>query len=214
MLRAETGGAGTAPLGSPVEPPATPFAYTAEQLIEHAGAHAPELAMKRKLMEASEKRLSRSRKEVMPDVTLMAKYSSVGGGMEDMYELTASFPLPLFYRDRQAPGINEASWDLAASRSDLEAARVRIAGRILDDLAMVHSAERIGELYRSTLIPNARKGIDAALASFAAGRMEAATALARLKAPFDYELAAWQQRVQREKAIARIRAYTGAMEVP
>ncbi len=38
-------------------------------------------------------------------------------------------------------------------------------------------------------------------------------ALAKLKAPFDYELTAWQQQVLREKAIARIKALTGDLEV-
>jgi outer membrane protein TolC len=197
-----------------VEGPAEPFGYTLEQLQATAEEHSPELVMRSRLIEASEKRLSRSRKDALPDVTLMAKYSSRGGGLEDMYELTASIPLPLYYRSRQGAGISEAAWSLASARSDLEAARVRIAGRIRDDLAMVHASGRIMDLYRTSLIPKARLGIDAALASFASGRLEASTALAKLKAPFDYELTAWQQQVQREKAIARIRAYTGAMEVP
>jgi len=42
--------------------------------------------------------------------------------------------------------------------------------------------------------------------------MEAASALAKLKVPFDYELTSWQQYVEHEKAIARIKVYTGAME--
>ncbi|MCU0576182.1 MAG: TolC family protein [Desulfobacterota bacterium] len=214
MLSAETGSTDLTPQGRPVEPSAMPFPYTAEQLIAQAEEQAPELAMRRRLMEASGKRLSRSRKEALPDVTLMAKYSSRGGGFEDMYELTASVPLPLFYRSRQGAGVTESSWMLSGSRSELEAARARIAGRIRDDLAMVHASERIVDLYRNSLIPTARKGIDAALASFGAGRLEASIALSRLKAPFDYELAAWQQQVQREKAIARIRVYTGAMEAP
>lgn len=214
MLRAETGSLDLAPLGRPLAPPTTPFDHTAEELVMQAEGHAPELAMHRASVLAAEKRFARSRKEVMPDVTFMARYSSRGGGMEDMYELTASVPLPLYYRSRQGAGIEEATRDLVRARSEFEAARVRIAGRIRDDLAMVHAAGRIVETYRVGLIPNARKGIDAALASYAAGRIEASAALARLKAPFDYEIAVLQQQVQREKAIARITFYTGAMEAP
>jgi hypothetical protein len=68
------------------------------------------------------------------------------------------------------------------------------------------------QLYRKALLPKSRQATDAALASFSSGRLEASMALVKLKAPFDYELTAWQQQVQREKAIARIKAMTGDME--
>jgi outer membrane protein TolC len=142
----------------------------------------------------------------------MGKYSSRGGGLEDMAELTFSVPLPLYYKNRQAPGISEASWMNASAQKELEASKFKAASEIRDNLAMIHAADRIMQLYRNALIPKSRQVIDAALASFSSGRMEASMALAKLKAPFDYELTAWQQQVLREKAIARIKALTGDLE--
>jgi len=77
---------------------------------------------------------------------------------------------------------------------------------------MIRASERVMELYKNALILKARQDIDTALAQYASGRIEAASALAKLKAPFDYELTSWQQYVEREKAIARIKVFTGAME--
>ena len=87
--------------------------------------------------------------------------------------------------------------------------RFKIESDIRDNLAMINASERVMELYKNALIPKARQDIDAALAQYASGRMEAASALAKLKAPFDYELTSWQQYVEREKAIARIKVFTG-----
>ena len=212
MIRGETGTTTRTPLGAPVPDAPKTFPFTVEALVERASRNAPELLMRERLIAAAEKKLSRSKREALPDVTLMAKYSSRGGGLEDMYELTASVPLPVFYRSRQGAEVEMSTWNLAGARSELDAARARIAAEIRDNLAMLRSSERIAELYEEVLIPKARQDIDAAIASFSSGRIEASMALAKLKAPFEYELALVRQQVQREKAIARITAYTGDME--
>lgn len=212
MIRQAIGSADAAPLGRPEEPMPTVFTYTQDELVERAWRESPEIRMNEKLMLASAKRLERSRKEALPDVTVMGKYSSRGGGIEDMAELTFSIPLPLYYGSRQAPGISEASWMNAGTQRELEVSRLKAASEIRDNLAMIHASERIMLLYRHGLIPKSRQAIDAVLASFSSGRIEASMALNKLKAPFDYELTAWQQQVQREKAIARIKAMTGDME--
>jgi outer membrane protein, heavy metal efflux system len=212
MLNREVGRETSAPIGRPVETPATSFHYTLEELLDKASSQASELVIQQKMLLASEKKLSRSKKEAWPDVTLAASYFNRGNGFDNMWALTASVPLPVFYKSKQGAGISEATWNLAATRKELDAARFKIESDIRDNLAMVNASERVIELYRKALIPNARKDIDAVLAQYASGRIEAATTLAKLKAPFDYELTAWQQYVEREKAIARIKVFTGDME--
>jgi outer membrane protein TolC len=212
MIRQAIGSMDTAPMGRPVESLPTAFAYTQDELIARANRESPEIRMREKLMLASIKRLGRSKKDAWPDVTVMGKYSSRGGGLEDMAELTFSVPLPLYYNSRQGAGISEASWMNSSAQKELEASKFKAASEIRDNLAMIHAAERIMQLYRNALIPKSRQVINAALASFSSGRLEASIALAKLKTPFDYELSAWQQQVLREKAIARIKAMTGDME--
>jgi len=212
MLKRETGSTDGNPLSRPVIAPPTPFAYTLDELLQRALAGAPELLERREMISASEKRLSRARKEAWPDITIMPQYFRLGGGMEDMWALTASVPLPLFYKAKQGAAIAESSWNLTGAQKELEALRLRITSEIRDNLAMITSSQRVMELYRNALIPKARQNIDAALALFASGRINASQALATLKAPYDYELNLWQQQVQREKAIARIKVYTGDME--
>ena len=213
MIRQTLGVTDPPSLGRPVESLPTVFAYTQNELIDRADRESPEIRMREKLMLASAQRLERSKKDAWPDVTVMGKYSSRGGGLEDMAELTFSVPLPLYYKNRQGAGISEASWVNSGTQKDLEASKLKAASEIRDNLAMIHAAERIMQLYRNALIPKSRQVIDAALASFSSGRLEASMALSKLKAPFDYELTAWQQQVLREKAIARIKALTGDLEV-
>jgi outer membrane protein TolC len=212
MLNRVVGRGASVPIGRPVETPATPFHYTLQELLDKANTQSSELIMQQRLILASDKKLSRSMKEAWPDVTLAASYFNRGNGFDDMWALTASVPLPIFYKSKQGAGIAEAAWNLAAARRELDSARFRIESDIRDNLAMVNASERVMELYKNALIPKARQDIDAALAQYSSGKMEAASALAKLKAPFDYELTSWQQYAEHEKAIVRIKVLTGEME--
>lgn len=212
MLRREIGRLDPSPLGRPAENPPTPFPHTQEELVNKALEGSPSLSSGRSLVLASEKKLARSKKEAWPDVTLMASYSKAGSDFEDMWGLTASIPLPVFYRKKQGAAIGEATWNRTRANRELEAQRLKTISGIRDNMAMVRAADRILDLYHGALAPKARQQIDAALALLASGKMDATTAISKLKAPYDYELTAWQQQVQREKAIARIKALTGDME--
>ncbi len=212
MLRREIGRLDPEPFGKPGETPPTPFPHTREELVDKALEGAPSLTAGRSLVLASEKKLAGSKREAWPDVTLMASYSKAGSDFEDMWGLTASVPLPVFYRRKQGAAIGEATWDLARANKELETQRLKTISEIRDNMAMIRAADRILALYRGALAPKARQQIDATLALLAAGKMDATSAIAKLRAPYDYELTAWQQQVQREKAIARIMALTGDLE--
>lgn len=212
MIKRETGDTSANPLARPAIVPPSAFAYTLEGLVKRAETNAPELSERQQMVLAAEKRLVRAKKEAWPDITLMPQYFNLGNGMEDMWALTASIPLPIFYKQKQGAAIAESSWNLVSAKKELESSRFKVTSEIRDSLAMITSSERVMELYRNALIPKARQNVDAALALFASGRMNASEALATLKAPFDYELNSWQQQVQREKAIARIKVLTGDLE--
>jgi len=212
MLKREIGRHDQAPLEKPAHTGRTPFSYTDEELVKKALEQNPSLVSARMLVLSAEKKLARSRKEALPDITLMASYSKKGSAFDDMWGLTASVPLPVFYGKKQGAAITGASWELARANRELEAQELKVTAEIRDNMAMIRAADRVIELYRSALAPKAKQQVDAALSLLAAGKMDASNALAKMKAPYDYELTAWQQQVQREKAIARIRALIGDLE--
>ncbi|MBP1720765.1 MAG: hypothetical protein H6Q50_277, partial [Deltaproteobacteria bacterium] len=59
------------------------------------------------------------------------------------------------------------------------------------------------------LIPKSNQDYEAALAAYSTGKVDALTVVTRLKALIDFEVLYWTQFSERQKAIARIGAYTG-----
>ena len=157
----------------------------------------------------AEAKVSMARREYFPDVTLTAGVETRGGDFTDMYKLLASVNLPVFFKSKQEPAVQEALAVQKETRQDLEGTRLMVASGIRENYAMAHSAKRIMELYRSGLIPRSNQDFEAALSLYSTGRGDALTVTTRLKSLLDYELQYWGQFVEREKAIARIEALTG-----
>jgi outer membrane protein TolC len=209
MLNLTMGRDARAPLGKPAAPEETPLEADLDELIRAAHQRSPEIRAREKMTVGAEAKVNMARREYFPDVTLTAGVDKRGGDFTDMYKLLASVNLPVFFKSKQEPAVQEALAVQKETRQDLEGTRLMVASGIRENYAMAHSAKRIMELYRSGLIPRSNQDFEAALSLYSTGRGDALTVTTRLKSLLDYELQYWGQFVEREKAIARIEALTG-----
>ena len=196
-------------LARPAAPSETPFDAGLDELIRTAEQHSSEIRVKERMAAGSEARVSMARREYFPDVTVTAGVETRRGDYTDMYKLLAGINLPVFFKSRQEPAVQEALAAQQETRQDLEGTRLMVASGIRENYAMIHSAKRIMDLYRTALIPRSRQDFEAALSTYSTGRGDVLTVATRLKGLLDYELQYWAQFAEREKAIARIEALTG-----
>ena len=82
--------------------------------------------------------------------------------------------------------------------------KLMVSSALRDNYAMLKSAENLMALYREGLIPKANQDFELALAGYVTGKIEAITAITRLKALIDYEFLYWRQFTDRQKAAARL----------
>ena len=214
MLIAAVGRQYSAPLGRPAEPAATPFAVEVEELVRQALERSPEVLSRQKMAGASTAGVHMAQKEFYPDVTVTGSVFTRPGEYQDMWSLTATFNIPLYYNARQSQALAEARAMSLSAEHDLEGVRSMVASAVRDNYAMIRSADALMNLYREGLLPKTVQDFELSLAGYRSGKVEEITALSRLKALVDYELAYWAQFVEREKAIARIEALTGGGNPP
>lgn len=210
MLNATLARPSHAPLGMPEEPVVRPLDKIPEELSQMAQELSPQLKARARMVQAAEAKVSMAQKEYFPDLTLAGNYFNRGGGeLQDMWKITATVNVPIFFRTKQDEGVKEAKASLAEARHELDATRLMIESSIKDNYAMVKAAENLMSLYKEALIPKQRQDFELALSGYVTGRIEALTVISRLKAFLDTELLYWSQLVQREKAMARLEALVG-----
>jgi len=179
-------------------------------MIKTAIENSPEIKTRDRMIAASEAKVRMMQKESIPDFTLNASYFNRGGHeFDDMWSLTTTINIPIYYKTKQKQAVLEAEASLAGARHELEGTKLMISSSIRENYSMMKSAERLMELYKNGLIPKTSQDFELSLSGYATGKVEAITVITRLKSLLDYEFLYWGKVAEREKAIARLEAVSG-----
>jgi outer membrane protein TolC len=167
------------PAGSPVpqvlELELALVRQSAAELEALAGEQRPQL---RGLAARVEKaRVSRKlgEKEFYPDFTVSLEYMqrepTMGEAGFDMYGAGVTFNLPV-QRERRHAMIAEAESETRMAQEELNMLRNEIRFGIADALARLERYERLVELYRTAIIPQAEGALESATSAYRVGRAD------------------------------------------
>lgn len=209
MLNLTAGREPTASLGRPKPLESTKVNFALDDLTRKAYEVSPEIRVKEKMIAASEAKLQMAKKEFYPDVTLNMGVNQTGPEFMNMYMITASVNVPIYFKTKQEPAVKEATASLSEAKHDLEATKLMLAATLRDNYSMLKTADKLIDLYDNALIPKSVQDYQLALSGYGTGKIEALTVISRLKSFLDVEILYWNQFVEREKAIARVTALTG-----
>lgn len=204
MMNAALGRDALSPLGRPEKPQDTTRHYRLDELIQMSHDRYPMIKSREKMVNAAEARVLMAKKEYYPDFTIGTSYFARSSQFPDMWNLTATMNVPIFYKTKQREGVLEAEASLLEARRNVEATKLMASSALRDNYAMLKTAENLIALYKEGLIPKAHQGFELALAGYVTGKIEAITVITRLKALIDYEFLYWRQFTDREKAAARL----------
>jgi outer membrane protein TolC len=209
MLNTTIGRHVNSPVGRPVEPVSTSYSTSMDEALKATHENSPEIKSKEKMISAAEAKVMMAKREYYPDFTLAASLFKRSREFEDMWSLTTTINIPLFYGTKQKMAVLEAESARSEAIHELEATKFMIASNLRDNYSMFQTAGRLMDLYKNGLMPKAYQDFESALSGYKTGKVEAITVITRLKSIVDYEISYWNQFVEREKAIARIEAITG-----
>ena len=204
MLNASLGRDALAPLGRPEKPQAAAKTHRLEELIKLSHDRYPMIIGREKMVSAAEAKVLMAKKEYYPDFTLGTSYFARSSQFPDMWNLTATINVPLFYKTKQREGVLEAEMALLEAKRSVESVKLMTSSALRDNYSMLNTAENLLALYRDGLIPKAYQGFELALSGYVTGKIEAITVIASLKSLIDYEFLSWRQFADREKAAARL----------
>lgn len=196
------------PVSAPAEWKPREFKPSLAQLSELALANYPMLKAQRRRIDREQYGVELAHKEFYPDFTVSLTYFN-RPGLPEMYGVNVGVKLPLYFWQKQRPALAEATANAAAERARLEQTHTLLFLRIKERLLAVQSAQRLAQLYRTTILPQASLVLEAALAGYEVGKADFLTLLDSLVTLLNYELSYYEQLSNQEKAIAALEPFTG-----
>jgi len=181
-----------------------------DELLAFAREKAPELAEKRRLVDAESHRLRLAEIEAKyPSVSFQFTYHN-RPAFEDYYTYGVSLRLPFWSASKQRYGVAEKTETLAASRSNLAWAEAQVRGRLRDAHVRSTTAARLLRLHEEGLVPQSALALESSMAAYQVGRVDFLTLLNALKKALDYETHYYDLLAEYYTALAEIEALTGA----
>jgi outer membrane protein, heavy metal efflux system len=198
--------AGT-PIGETEDLRFVPFAEPLDHLVAQSVANAPMLKREQLMIARSRLAIDAARLEYKPDFTVSGGYA-YAGSMPAMYEFRIDLNIPL-QRHRRAAAVAEQRSLESAARQSYEGSRLSVQGRVQDDCEMAATALRLAGLYRDTVLPQARLGLESSMASYQTGSVDFLSVLTNFSMVLEYEMTYFEELMKLHQAISRIEEMTG-----
>lgn len=205
-----------APLDTPARLRLEPFDEGLDAALARAVDKSPELRAAAAAIERERLAVALARKERKPDFTVQGGYMN-RGALDPMWQAGVGITLPLYKKRREA-ALAEAEARLRAAFRQVESIRLQLRFRSQERLAQLRSAESLVALYEKGIVPQDQMSVEAAVASYQAGRVPFLAVLESLATLYadrttQLQLVAAHARTRASLEEASLEATSGAMPV-
>jgi outer membrane protein TolC len=208
-LNALLGREATSPIGA-VELPELPAddLPPADTLLAWALGSRPALRAGTERVAAAEASLVAARRELFPDFQVGVQYQR-RPAFPDMVSLMVGINLPVFAAAKQLPMRREMAAMRDMSQAELLNLRNETIARIIETRARAAQDRTLGRLYGSSILPQARSAVQAALASYRVGRVPFMTLVDNQMTVNRYETETYRFLADYRQAVGELEALVG-----
>jgi outer membrane protein TolC len=180
-----------------------------DSLMAIAAVNRPAIRAARERALAAEAGYRAAQRDAYPDFTVALGYGQ-RPQFEDLATIQVRISLPLWSGSRQKPHIRE----MEAVRSSEEAREIDLHNetfaRLSELRAAAERAHALSELYRTSIVPQARAAVESALSAYRVGEVDYMTLLANETTVNRFETERVRLAAEYQAALAGIEALTGS----
>ena len=146
---------------------------------------------------------------MLPDFAVSFTSQRLTGEMPWMYGVDVMVKVPLFWQRKQRPMIAEAAAALESGRRMRENTIAMASSGIAEEYERATTSRQLMELYRDSVLPQARLALESSLASYEVGAVDFLSVLMNFSTLLNYEVSHEQQQAMYHQALARIEPLAG-----
>ena len=198
----------TAPLGAAEHPMERTLGRTLDDLLAAARLHSPEVRAAEQRVAGDESAVALARREFLPDFVVRADYMHKAALLPE-WEVGLGIKVPLYFATKQRSGVQEAAATLDEARRMRQNATRSVESHIRDFYARAHASERLIGLYHTTVMPQARLALEAAIAAYQVNKVDFLNVLNAFTATLEYEMRYHEELANFQKALAALESVVG-----
>lgn len=199
------------PLASPLEPREGRFDQDLEDLYRVATTARPELKAADLAVRRNEQSRALALREYYPDINLgVQRFQNFQAPNGFGAMVSINLPFAFWTKPKYDAAAQEAAAAVAAARAEHRTLENLTRFQIRDLLAKVRASWEVAVLYRTTVLPQAEQGVDAARAGYRTGRTGFLDLIEADRAWRGFQLEYYRALVEREHRLAELEQVIGA----
>ena len=177
-------------------------------------ADSPRVRAEQKMVDARAVGIYRSKKDFRPDFDVNFQWQHTGSNFPDYYMASIGVKIPIYYARKQRYALEESYSRFDEARQNYRAAQQQAVYQVKDQYLSIQSSERILNLYRTTLLPQAQLTVDSSASAYEVGNIDFLTLVSNLSNLIGLERQYYDELARHEEAIARLEPVVGRELVP
>jgi outer membrane protein TolC len=195
-------------LRAPAEIRPSTFAVPIDELLK-ATTDSPRVRAEQKMVDARAVGINRSLKDFRPDFGVNLQWQHTGSNFPDYYMATVEIKIPLYYARKQRYALEESYSRLNEAKQNYRAAQQQEIFKVKDQYLAIQSSERILNLYKTTLLPQAQLTVDSATSAYEVGNTDFLTLVTNVTSLISLERQYYDELARHEEAIVRLEPLVG-----
>jgi cobalt-zinc-cadmium efflux system outer membrane protein len=200
-------------LRTPGEIQPSAFLVSLDELVK-ATNDSPRVRAEQKLVDARAVRINRSLKDFRPDFGVNLEWDHTGANFPEHYMATVEVKIPIYYARKQRYALEESYSRLNEAKQNYRTVQQQSIYQVKDQYLSIQSNERILNLYKTTLLPQAQLTVDSAASAYEVGSIDFLTLVTNLTNLISLERQYYDELARHEEAIARLEPIVGKELVP
>jgi cobalt-zinc-cadmium efflux system outer membrane protein len=179
------------------------------RLMQLAAQNPTQVRMAEADASKSENGLALAQEDYIPDFSAGYSYQKTGPGFRDYYMLSLGAKIPLYFWRKQKPAVEQAVLERESAKERLRASKLDAVSEIDRDWIALKTQDRVMNIYREGLLPDAHAAFESAMASYRIGHADFQTVLSAAIEQLNMNEEYYRAITDRETAIARIEQMIG-----
>ena len=200
-------------LRAPAEIQPSRFSISLDDLVK-ATNESPGLRAEQKMVDARAVGINRSLKDFRPDFGVNLQWQHTGSNFPDYYMATVEVKIPIYYARKQRYALEESYSRLNEAKQNYRSAQQQAIYQVKDQYLAIQSSERILNLYKTTLLPQAQLTVDSAASAYEVGNLDFLSLMTNLANLISLERQYYDEVARHEEALARLEPIVGKELVP
>jgi len=189
-----------------IQPSSLPVSL--DELLK-ATAESPRVRAEQRMVDARAVGINRSRKDFRPDFGVNLQWLHTGSNFPDYYMATVEVKIPIYYARKQRYALEESYSRFDEARQNYRAAQQQAVYQVKDQYLSIQSSERILNLYKTTLLPQAQLTVDSSASAYEVGNIDFLSLVSNLTNLISLERQYYDELARHEEAIARLEPVVG-----